>query len=76
MPFIFAAIAGFALGAGTIGCWLNTRWHQQVQEANSSLQEIADRHQEQAKQYSDLKQQVADLKYKLNQAQNDLKSKQ
>lgn len=76
MPFIFAAIAGFIIGAGAIGWWLNTRWQQQVQEANVSLQEIADQHQEQIKQSHTLKQQVADLEYQLKRAQNDLQAQQ
>lgn len=76
MPFLFAAIAGFALGSGVIGLWLNSRWQQQVQAANIDLQEIASQHQEQIKQSQTLKQRVADLEYQLNRAQNDLQAQQ
>lgn len=76
MPFIFAVIAGFALGAGAIGWWLNGRWQEQVQAASQSLQEIAAQHQEEIQQSRLLKQQIADLQYQLNRAENDLKAQQ
>lgn len=76
MPFIFATIAGFAIGAGAIGWWLNSRWQQQVADANRSLQEIAQQHQQQAQQERVLKQEIADLKYQLKRAQNDLQAQQ
>lgn len=76
MPFFVAAFAGFAIGAGVIGWWLNARWQQQVQEAKQSLEEIAAQHKEESQQNRALKQQVADLQFQLSRAQNDLHAQQ
>lgn len=76
MPFFVAAFAGFAIGAGLIGWWLNARWQQQVQEAKQSLEEIAAQHKEESQQNRALKQQVADLQFQLSRAQNDLHAQQ
>lgn len=76
MPFFVAAFAGFAIGAGVIGWWLNARWQQQVQEAKQSLEEIAAQHKEESQQNRALKQQVADLQFQLSRAQNDLRAQQ
>ena len=76
MPVIFAALAGFAIGAGVVGWWLHSKWQAQVKEANESLQEIANQHKDQSKQNRELKQQVADLQYQLTRALNNLQSYQ
>lgn len=76
MPFFVAAFAGFVLGAGVIGWWLNARWQYQTQEAKQGLEEIAAQYKEEAQTNRALKQQVADLQFQLNRAQNDLKAQQ
>ncbi|MFY9179610.1 MAG: hypothetical protein WAO12_07520 [Venatoribacter sp.] len=73
MPFIFAAFAGFIMGAALVALVLSRRWKQQVVEAEKNLAEIASFHQQEVAQSKALKQQVAELKFKLTRAENDLK---
>lgn len=76
MPFIFAAIAGFLIGAGVIALVLRRRWQLQVAQAEQSLQEIAAQFQTEQAASRALKQEMAGLKFQLNQAQNDLRAAQ
>lgn len=76
MSIIFAVLAGFIMGGGLVGWQLSRRWQQQVQEAEQSLQAIADQHQQEVQAGKALKQQVADLQFQLNQARNEVRALQ
>jgi len=74
MAFIFAVLAGFIIGGGTVGYVLSQRWKTQVHEAEAALQEVAELHKTEQQQNKNLSQELAGLKFELNQARNELRA--
>jgi predicted nucleic acid-binding Zn-ribbon protein len=76
MVLVLALLAGLIIGGGIVGYVLSQRWQQQVQEAERSLQDIADQYQALEQQKKDDRQRIADLEYQLGEAQKDLRAAQ
>ncbi|ASP40725.1 hypothetical protein CHH28_19525 [Bacterioplanes sanyensis] len=74
MILALAFLAGMAIGGGIVGYVLSRRWQQQVQEAELSLQQIADQHHALEQQKQSDRQRIADLEYQLGEAQKDLRA--
>ena len=76
MVLVLALLAGLIIGGGIVGYVLSQRWQQQVQEAERSLQDIADQYQALEQQKKDDRQRIADLEYQLGEAKKDLRAAQ
>ncbi|GGY38612.1 hypothetical protein GCM10011297_09740 [Bacterioplanes sanyensis] len=76
MILVLALLAGLIIGGGIVGYVLSQRWQQQVQEAERSLQDIADQYQALEQQKKDDRQRIADLEYQLGEAKKDLRAAQ
>ena len=74
MIIVFAVLAGIIVGAGSAGYLLSRRWQNQIEQAKSDMQAIADQHQQEAQTAKEMKQKVADLQFQLTQANNELRA--
>jgi|AACY02.6.fsa_nt_gi hypothetical protein len=76
MIIVLALLAGLIIGGGLVGYMLSQRWRQQVQQAEQSLQGIAEQYKALEQQKAQDKQRIADLEYQLGEAQKDLRAAQ